>query len=375
MESRPAGQIFDIGYQRYDGPRQGQMRARMALLVDGLRQSTGLGRGTRSKILPILMVLVSVVPAAIILVIAAITGAFIEDGRPVALGDYYPIIAVLLLILTGILAPGLLIPDRQNNVLSLYLVRPISVRDYLAMKWLAFFMVTTVIVLIGPLALALGYILLSPDAGAEFRENWQDLPKVILAAAVMGALLTSIPMGIAAIAPRRAYAAAIVIGGALMLSAAVGILTENFGTTINIYERPMTEEERGEAEQFLARFEESGRPPDAEIQFGVDFPSGESRNYRMTAEEVARALEGGDVRVVEFETTRLLDRDASRWVVFADPTGAFVFVTDLLFDDVDVSTYRELVAEHPDYYPVAAYLAWVILPLLLMWWRYWRYAA
>ncbi len=375
MESRPAGQIFDIGYQRYDGPRQGQMRARMALLVDGLRQSTGLGRGTRSKILPILMILVSVVPAAIILVIAAITGAFIEDGRPVALGDYYPIIAVLLLILTGILAPGLLIPDRQNNVLSLYLVRPIGMVDYLAARWLAFFLVTTVIVLIGPLALALGYILLSPDAVAEFRDNWQDFPKVILAAAVIAALLTSIPMGIAAITPRRAYAAAIVIGGALMLSAAVGILTETFNTTTNINERPMTEEERGEAEQFLARFEEPGLPPDAEVQFGVDLPSGESRNYRMSEDEVGRALEGGDVRVVEFETTSLLERDVSRWVVFADPTGAFVFVTDLLFKDVDVNTYRELVADHPDYYPVGAYLAWVILPLLLMWWRYWRYAA
>ena len=349
------------------------MRARMALLVDGIRQSTGLGRGTRSKILPILMVLVSVVPAAIILVIAAITGPII--GRPVALGDYYPIISVLLLILTGILAPGLLIPDRQNNVLSLYLVRPIGMFDYLAARWLAFFLVTTVIVLIGPLTLALGYTLLSPDAVTEFRENWQDFPKVILAAAVIAALLTSIPMGIAAITPRRAYAAATVIGGALLLSAAVGILTETFDTTTNIYERPITEEEVREAEQFLARFEEPGLPPDAEVQFGVDFPSGESRNYRMSEDEVARALQGGNVRVVEFENTSLLDRDTARWVVFADPTGTFVFVTDLLFEDVDMNTYRELVAEHPDYYPVGAYMAWVIFPLLLMWWRYWRYTA
>ena len=319
MESRPAGQLFDIGYQRYDGPRQGRNRARRALFTSGLRQSMGLGRGARSKILPILMVLVSIVPAAVIIVIATITGEFGLTGRPVELGDYFPIITALLLILTGILAPGLLVSDRTENVLSLYLVRPMGIMDYLAGRWLAFFVMTTVIVLSGPLLLLLGYILLSDNAAQEFRDNWLDFPKIFVASMAMGALLTSLPMGVAAFTPRRVYAAAVVIGGVLALSVAVGILTEELGTTTNEFERPITEEELGQSEQFLARFQEPGIPEEAEIFFRVDFPSGESRDYRMTRDEVLGALEGGDVRVIEVVTTRLLERDVAKWVVFADP--------------------------------------------------------
>ena len=335
----------------------------------------GLGRGARSKILPILMVLVSIVPTAIILVIATLSGDFGLEGRPVELGDYFPIITVLLLILTGILAPGLLVSDRTENVLSLYLVRPMGIMDYLAGRWLAFFVMTTVIVLSGPLLLLLGYILLSDNAAQEFRDTWLDFPKIFVASMAMGALLTSLPMGVAAFTPRRVYAAAVVIGGVLALSVAVGVLTENIGTSTTEYERPITEEELAESEQFLARFQEPGIPEDAEVSFGVDFPSGESRQYLMTRDKVLLALDGGDVRVFEVETTYLLERDAAKWVVFADPTGALVFVTDLLFTDVEPTNYRELVDEHPDYYPVAGYLVWVLIPLALMWWRYRRYVA
>ena len=375
MESRPAGQLFDIGYQRYDGPRQGRNRARLALFTSGLRQSMGLGRGTRSKILPILMVLVSIVPAAVIIVIATITGEFGLTGRPVELGDYFPIITALLLILTGILAPGLLVSDRTENVLSLYLVRPMGIMDYLAGRWLAFFVMTTAVVLLGPLLLLLGYILLSDNAAQEFRDNWLDFPRIFVASMAMGALLTSLPMGVAAFTPRRVYAAAVVIGGVLALSVAVGILTEEIGTSITYETRPITEEELAESEQFLARFQEPGIPEDAEVSFGVDFPSGESRQYLMTRDEILLALDGGEVRVLEIEITRLLERDAAKWVVFADPTGALVFVTDLLFTHMESNNYRELVAEHPDYYAVAGYLMWVLIPLALMWWRYRRYTA
>ncbi len=374
MESRPSGQLFDIGYQRYDGPRQGRNRARLALFVSGVRQSLGLGRGARSKILPVLMVSVSVVPAAVILVIATITGNLGAESRPVGLGDYFPINTLLLMIVAAILAPGLIVPDRTENVLSLYLVRPMGVFDYLAGRWLAFFLVTTVIIFSGPLLLLLGYILLSDNAAQEFRDNWLDFPKVLLGAAAMGAFITSIPMAVAAFTPRRVYAAAVVIGGVLVFSTAIAVLVEDLGTSTN--ERPMTTEERADAESFRAAVEDfpTDDPPEIEHFFDITLESGETNTYLMSREEVHLALDG-DGPVREFETTRLLDREASKWVVFGDPTGATVFITDLLFEDVETNTYRELVAEHPDYYPVAAYLAWILIPLSLMWWRYRRYAA
>ena len=376
MESRPSGQLFDIGYQRYDGPRQGRNRARLALFVSGVRQSLGLGRGGRSKILPVLMVLVSVVPAAVILVIAAISGGIID--RPVELGDYFPINTLLLMIVAAILAPGLIVPDRTENVLSLYLVRPMGVFDYLAGRWLAFFLVTTVIILSGPLLLLAGYILLSENAAQEFRDNWLDFPRVLIAAAAMGAFITSIPMAVAAFTPRRVYAAAVVIGGVLVLSTAVGVLTEPIdfdGSSFEtIEERPITDEELAAAEQFLDATR--SMPDNVEVMISVELESGETRQYLMSRADVEEALDGGNVRVFESEQPEsLLDPETSKWVVFTDPTGATVFVTDLLFEDVQSNNYRRLVDEHPDYYPIAAYLVWIVVPLGLMWWRYRRYAA
>ena len=376
MESRPSGQLFDIGYQRYDGPRQGRNRARLALFVSGVRQSLGLGRGARSKILPVLMVLVSVVPAAVILVIAAISGGIID--RPVELGDYFPINTLLLMIVAAILAPGLIVPDRTENVLSLYLVRPMGVFDYLAGRWLAFFLVTTVIILSGPLLLLSGYILLSDNAAQEFRDNWLDFPRVLVAAAAMGAFITSIPMAVAAFTPRRVYAAAVVIGGVLVLSTAVGLLTEPIdfdGSSFEtIEERPITDEELAAADQFLDATR--SMPENVEVMITVELESGETRQYLMSRDDVEEALDGGNVRVFEVEQPEsLLDPEIGKWVVFTDPTGATVFVTDLLFEDVQSNNYRRLVAEHPDYYPIAASLVWILVPLGLMWWRYRRYAA
>ncbi len=380
METRPAGQLFDIGYQRYDGPRQGRNRARIALFTAGVRQTLGLGRGGRAKILPVLLLLTSVVPAAIILVIAVLTGSLLGvESRPVELGDYFPITALLMLILAGIMAPNLLIPDRRDNVLSLYLVRPAVIADYLAARWLAFFIVTTIIIALGPLLLLTGYVLLSGNAWQELQGTWQEYFGIILGAAAVGAFLTAIPLGIAAFTPRRAYAAAVVIGGALVISTAIGFLTEpiDFTASTVTVTRPISEEELAVSDQFIDATR--SLPDEAEIVFTVELESGEERQYQMSRAEVEEALKGGAVRTFESdgisEPEPILDPDIGQWIVFADPTGSTVFITDLLFEDVQSNTYRRLVARHPDYYAVGAYAAWVLLPVFLMWARYRRYVA
>ena len=371
MESRPAGQLFDIGYQRYDGPREGRTRARLALLVGGIRQSLGLGRGTRSKILPAFMLIVSIVPAAIFLVIAAIGG-----DRPLELGDYFPLITTLLLIIAAILVPGMIVPDRTENVISLYLVRPMGILDYLVARWLAFFLVTTLILVSGPLLLLLGYILLSDNAADSFRDDWLDFPRILLASACMSAFITSVPMAVAAFTPRRVYAAAVVIGAVLVLGTAIGLLTEDLGTNESRY--TLTEEEATAVETTVAQMFATDpllfSDPNRVIEVEVTLESGETRVFRGLPEEFEGAVvDGEEVTIVE--VIRLLERDTSKWVIFADPTGPMVFVTDLLFEDVQESTYRELVAEHPAAFPVAAYFAWMIIPLALMWWRYRRLAS
>src|SRR3569623_1682336 len=46
------GTVFDTGYQRYQGKREGRDRGVMAVYKDGVRIALGLGRGPRAKVLP-----------------------------------------------------------------------------------------------------------------------------------------------------------------------------------------------------------------------------------------------------------------------------------------------------------------------------------
>ena len=43
------GTVFDLGYRRYEGPREGRNRARTAVYIDGLKITLGIGRGGRAK--------------------------------------------------------------------------------------------------------------------------------------------------------------------------------------------------------------------------------------------------------------------------------------------------------------------------------------
>ena len=141
-------EVFDLGYQHYTGPREGRNRARIALFVNGVRTLLGIGRGGRAKIMPALLFISSMAPAAIFVVILvtlseAVPGA--EDAADQFVpgpGDYYSIVGLVLIIFAAIMAPELLIPDRRENVLPLYLVRPLTATDYIVGRCLAFFAVS-----------------------------------------------------------------------------------------------------------------------------------------------------------------------------------------------------------------------------------------
>ena len=72
--TQTSGELYDLGYQHYQGPREGRMRARKAVFVDGVRTILGLGHGALAKVLPILLFGSAVLPAVILSLIASITG-------------------------------------------------------------------------------------------------------------------------------------------------------------------------------------------------------------------------------------------------------------------------------------------------------------
>ena len=61
----PAGNIYDLGYRRYDGIRKGRGYAIWALYLASLRSAFGMGRRPSSKIIPFALAFILLVPAVV----------------------------------------------------------------------------------------------------------------------------------------------------------------------------------------------------------------------------------------------------------------------------------------------------------------------
>ncbi len=242
------GEVFDLGYQRYDGPREGRMRARQALFVNGVRTAIGLGRGWQSKVLPGLLFVAVVVPAILFSFIAS-TAEQIGDIPTHA--DYFWIINIVVFLFSATTAPEMLCPDRRDRVLDLYLVRPLTTTDYVIGRWFAFFSIMLALVHAGQIVLFIG-LTLAADVPLDYlRDQWLDIPRFLVVGAAIAAFATSIPLAISTFTIRRTYAAAIVIALFLVSPIVAGSLTfcetdDQFGTVQEC--NPVT----GDAAKWLA---------------------------------------------------------------------------------------------------------------------------
>ncbi len=221
-----SGEVFDLGYQHYDGPREGRTRARVAIWVNGVRTALGLGRGPRAKILPTLLFVAAMGPAIILILIASV--ADVGDQVP-GFAGYYQIVSITLLLFAAIVAPELLCPDRRDRVLDLYLVRPLTPVDYAGARWLSFFSIALALVYSGQIVLFIGLTLVADEPLEYLRANWLQVPRFLAAGALLAIFITTLPLAVSAFTTRRAYAAAIVIGLFVISSATAGGLTECHG--------------------------------------------------------------------------------------------------------------------------------------------------
>ncbi len=311
MTSERQGEIYDLGYQRYDGPREGRGRARRALLVNGIRSALGIGRGSRAKVLPALLFVAAMSPAVIMIIIASVTGPGL--GVP-GHADYYSIIVPIFLLFSAIIAPELLIPDRRDRVLHLYLVRPLTPTDYVAGRWSAFLLVTLAIVYSGQILLFLGLLLTASDPVDYVRENWLDVPRFLAAGFVVAVFTTTLPMAVAAFTSRRAYAAAFVIGLWIVSASAAGILT--------------------------------------------------------TCEEtVVTTSTDGTVTVTAQECVPLAG-DFGKWFALLDIGETPIRINDLIFGEEPESGLGALAQELPDIVPIGWYLIMTAGPGFVLWRRY-----
>jgi len=228
------GTVFDIGYQRYTGVREGRGRARLAIFKDGARIALGLGRGARAKILPWLFIGVL---SFIGLIMALVAGAVDRLGGPGTAqkanlpshADYYGIASIIVFVFAAVVAPELLCRDRRDGVLTLYLVRPITGSDYVTSRWAAFLAVMTAAAWLPQIILFFGLSAGDPAPVTYLEKHWLDVPRFLLAGLAMATYATTLAMLTASFTSRRAYASVFLVGLFVITTPFTIGLAENIG--------------------------------------------------------------------------------------------------------------------------------------------------
>jgi ABC-2 type transport system permease protein len=224
-------EIFDLGYQGYDGERTSRWARRRAIWRDGVRISLGLGRGTGAKIAPWLLIGLALAPMAVLVVLAAFLGSVAtssDDFELPSYAEYYEFAIIPLALFAAVVAPLLVCPDRHDGVLSLYAARPITPADYLASRWTAFFTVAALLAWTPEAVLWLWNLLDASDTSAWLGDNWDVLPRLFLAALTIAVVLTTLALCVASFTNRRAYAAIGTFAVLFVGGAVGGIGRENF---------------------------------------------------------------------------------------------------------------------------------------------------
>lgn len=204
----PAGVIHDLGYRPYTGPRLGEGPVAWAFFVTGLRNTYGLGRSGRSKVLPMILLALMLLPALILVGVLVQAGKLLDLDSQIVAYSTYPITTQLLIsVFVAAQAPALLSRDLRFRTITLYLARPMRRSVYVLVR-LASLTVATFVLIGAPLLLMyLGGLLADLPAGRETGRFLGGLVGAVLLAACLSGLAALV----AALTVRRGLAVAAVI--------------------------------------------------------------------------------------------------------------------------------------------------------------------
>lgn len=211
----PGSAIHDLGYRRYDGPRVGTNGAFSALYAQGVRAMFGVGRPLKTKVVPVLVMLVSMLPA-----LALLTASSASNGQvTVRYGQVIGPQLFLFVVFLAAQAPEVLSRDQRHGLLPLLFTRDVTRTSYALARWTAVF-TAMFIVSLGPLLLLyVGEIGIAADPAASFRRMGTRIFPVLGQSTLSAFAMTGIGTLLAALTSRRAYATAAIFGTFLLLAA------------------------------------------------------------------------------------------------------------------------------------------------------------
>ena len=208
VDSRPSGVIHDLGYRPYAGPRLGAGPVAWSFFRTGLRNTYGLGRSGRSKVLPMLLLAMMLLPALILVgVLVQARDVLDLDQQLVAYSRYPVITQALISVFVAAQAPALISRDLRFRTITLYLARPMQRSVYVLVRY-ASLTVATFILIGAPLVLMYAGGLL---ADLSVGQETQDFLGGMFGAALLAALLSGLAAVVAALTVRRGLAVAAVI--------------------------------------------------------------------------------------------------------------------------------------------------------------------
>lgn len=204
----PTGVIHDIGYREYDGPRLTRRGIAAGLYAHTLRGVFGLGRAPRSKVVPIGMVVVMLLPAVILAVVTVVlAGQGAASGPVLPYTRYAMVTQAAIAIFIAVAAPQAVSLDLRNHSLPLYLSRPLERVDYARAKLAAVTTAVFVLVAVPLLVMYLG----SLAAGFDVGEQTVDLLQALVGAVLFAAILSGIAVLIASWTSRRGFGVAAIV--------------------------------------------------------------------------------------------------------------------------------------------------------------------
>jgi ABC-2 type transport system permease protein len=232
-EQSPAGVIHDLGYRPYRGPRLGEGAVAWSFFKTGLRNTYGLGRSARSKVLPMVLLGLMLLPALILVGVLVQAKQVLGLTEQIVPYSTYPLTTQLLIsVFVAAQAPALFSRDLRFRTITLYLARPMRHSVYVLMR-LASLVVATFVLVGAPLLLMyLGGVLADLPLA---RETGRFLGAAV-GAALLAACLAGLAALVSALTVRRGLAVAAVIVVLLVsytvVSAIQGISSESGHGTV-----------------------------------------------------------------------------------------------------------------------------------------------
>lgn len=213
-ENSHAGVIHDIGYRHYDGTRQGRGYIVRSLFVQSLRGAYGLGRSAKSKVLPIALFAIMILPAAVLVAVMNILGS---DAPLIPYARYAIVLQAIVSIYVAAQAPQLVSRDLRFRTMTLYFSRPLTQFDFVAAKFAAMTAALFILMAVPLTILYIGALLAKLSFGTQTKEYLLSLVGVLLFSLV----LAGIGLLLAALTTRRGLGVASIIA----------LLTISFGGT------------------------------------------------------------------------------------------------------------------------------------------------